>query len=238
MIMQEDYVLKRVMDDNYLNKIRAVCDGSSEDRELYELIENFCRQPENRRGIAFVPLLKKIEGLKGLTYSKHRDFWMILQDTWVKVYQQIASDFEPQEQSKSLQSSLVTWINKKLRLKYEEKDLWNKAKPLSLDALLNGDRDNKNTLGDLLSSLEADPMEQAIQEEEHQKLEQRLKKLYALTDHHPKYPECTIGKIFERLSRNNTWKQIKAEFGIPPKFQLRNWFHRQYQKIRKSLEEE
>ncbi|NEO53035.1 MAG: hypothetical protein F6K54_08035 [Okeania sp. SIO3B5] len=226
--------------DNYLAKIRAVCNGSSEDRELYELIENFCRQPEDRRGRAFIPLLKKIQGLKGLTRSKHLDFGMILQDTWVKVYQQIASDFEPQEQSESLQSSLVTWVNQKLRLKYREKELWKKPKlqTRSLDVLLNGDREHKNTLGDLLSSLEADPMEQAIQEEEHQKLEQKLKKLCAFPDHPPNYPECTIGKIAQRLSKKNTWKQIKAEFDIPPEYQLRNWFHRQYKKIRKSLEEE
>ncbi|NEP77746.1 MAG: hypothetical protein F6K17_05525 [Okeania sp. SIO3C4] len=225
--------------DSYLDKIRAVCDGSNEDRELYELIENFCRQPENRRGIAFIPLLKKIQGLKGLKQSKHRDFGMILQDVLVKVYQQIASDFEPQEQSKSLQSSLVTWINRKLGLEYRERDLWKqpKPKPLSLDVLFNSDNDSKNTLGDSLSSSEPDPMEQAIQEEERQKQEQKFKKLYALPDHPPKYPQCTIGAIAQRLSRNNTWKQIQAEFATPPGYQLRNWFYRQYEKIRRSLEE-
>lgn len=53
--------------DEYLAKIRNVCNGSAEDLELYEAIANFCRQTNDRkRRLAFVPLFKKIEKLRGL----------------------------------------------------------------------------------------------------------------------------------------------------------------------------
>ena len=239
--------------DDYLAKIRAVCDGSTEDEELYEAIAHFCQQPEKKRPKAFTPLFKKIQGLKGLKRLQNPDAGA---EIWIKVCQQIGSEFEPQKRSQSLRSSLVTWINRKLRMQYADADWCRKeqrrlkketgGRPTeSFDAPIDKyDNGNGMTLADLLPSQEPEPMEKAVEEENRENQEQILRKVYEVTDHPPEYPQCTFGEISKRLCEEpkKIWEDIKAEFNIPMKYQLRGWYSRKaktiFAKIRKSLQEE
>jgi len=227
--------------DEYLAKIRAVCDGTTEDAELYEAIAHFCRQPQHRRGVAFVPLLKIIQGLAGLTKSRHPDFEEVLNDTWMKVYNLIDSEFEPPERSKSLRGSLVTWINTKLRLKFEQLDLWDKdkTKPLSLDAPVGSDRgENRMTLGDLLPGSGVEVVEEAISESKQQENIAMLLKIVGDPKNYVRScPECTFKAVYEGrffADPPKTLKQIALEFGVNQS-NLRSFWNRTAKKIYNEL---
>lgn len=95
---------------------------SEREKQLHQLIEAVRQYPKKslpwRKAIN--QLLLEVQQLPGLTRSNHPDYWEILDDTLLKLSEQI-QDFEPQPPS--LEKSLVTWINLKLRLKYEVQGL-------------------------------------------------------------------------------------------------------------------
>ena len=267
------YVLEQVMgtnsdsQDEYLAKIRNVCNGSAKDLELYEAIANFCRQTNDRkRQLAFIPLFKKIEKLRGLTkvsnsskyYHNYQD---ILQETWEEFYKKFPAEFEPV--GKSLEGSLVTWINEKLRLRYKVKDLFDKprtdnkgnkpltpkqrfnqilrSKPKSLDARVSSnDFDNDLTIVDLLKSEKAGPMEEAIGEEQKQNINMLLEIVKDSKYHIRSCPECTFQAVAQRHifeEPPKTLRQVALEFGINYS-SLRTFWIRTCEKIFQELSPE
>lgn len=230
--------------DEYLAKIRNVCNGSAEDLELYEAIANFCRQTNDRkRRLAFVPLFKKIEKLRGLekvsnSSEYYHDYQDILQETWEEFYKKFPAEFEPAGQS--LKGSLVTWINEKLRLRYKVIDLYPKyrddnkgnkpltpkqrfnqiirSKPKSLDAPnSNNDFDNDLTIGDFLESEDPGPLEEAIGEEQKQNINMFLEIVKDSKYHMRSCPECTFQAVAQRLffeEPSKNLKQVALEFGV------------------------
>ena len=253
--------------DEYLAKIRNVCNGSAEDLELYEAIANFCRQTNDRkRRLAFVPLFKKIEKLRGLekvsnSSEYYHDYQDILQETWEEFYKKFPAEFEPAGQS--LKGSLVTWINEKLRLRYKVKDLFakprtdNKAnepltpkqrfnqilrsKPKSLDAPnSSNDFDNDLTIFDLLESEDPGPMEEAIREEQKQNINMLLEIVDDSKYHIRSCPECTFQAIYQRHiveKPPKTLKQVALEFRVNHS-SLRAFWNRTCKKIFQELSPE
>ncbi|MCP2730184.1 hypothetical protein [Limnofasciculus baicalensis] len=92
------------------------------DRYLRQLIETVCQEPKNslRWRKAMNQLLLEIQQLPGLTKSNHPDYDEVLDDTLLKLAEEI-QEFEPKHSS--IETSLVGWINIKLRLKYEVREL-------------------------------------------------------------------------------------------------------------------
>ncbi|GGA52883.1 sigma-70 family RNA polymerase sigma factor [Okeania sp. KiyG1] len=225
--------------DDYLAKIRAVCDGSAEDDQLYEAIANFCRQPNNRRRETFTCLFRKLQHLKGL---KRVQYPGADTEIWIKVYEQIGSNFEPQERSKSLRSSLVTWINKKLGMEYADTEWMRKEQKgeptLSLDYPVDKDDSvNSITLEALQFSEEPEPMEEAIQEEQKQNIAMLFQIVDDPENHLHSCPECTFKAVYEGYIFANprkTLKQIASEFGVNQS-SLRSFWHRACKKIFKEL---
>ena len=254
--------------DEYLAKIRNVCNGSAEDLELYEAIANFCRQTNDRkRQLAFIPLFKKIEKLRGLEKplekfkNYYHDYQDILQETWAELYKKLPAEFEPVGQS--LKGSLVTWINEKLRLRYKVKDLFakprndNKAnepltpkqrfnqilrsKPKSLDAPnSSNDFDNDLTIFDLLESEDPGPLEKAIREEQKQNMNMLLEIVDDSKYHIRSCPECTFQAIYQRHiveKPPKTLKQVALEFRVNHS-SLRAFWNRTCKKIFQELSPE
>ncbi|MCH2051177.1 MAG: hypothetical protein MK289_22805 [Trichodesmium sp. ALOHA_ZT_67] len=253
--------------DEYLAKIRNVCNGSAEDLELYEAIANFCRQTNDRkRRLAFVPLFKKIEKLRGLekvsnSSEYYHDYQDILQETWEEFYKKFPAEFEPAGQS--LKGSLVTWINEKLRLRYKVIDLYPKyrddnkgnkpltpkqrfnqiirSKPKSLDAPNStNDFDNDLTIGDFLESEDPGPLEEAIGEEQKQNINMFLEIAKDSKYHMRSCPECTFQAVAQRHffeEPPKTWKQVALEFGVNYN-SLRAFWLRTCEKISQELSPE
>ena len=253
--------------DEYLAKIRNVCNGSAEDLELYEAIANFCRQTNDRkRRLAFVPLFKKIEKLRGLekvsnSSEYYHDYQDILQETWEEFYKKFPAEFEPAGQS--LKGSLVTWINEKLRLRYKVIDLYPKyrddnkgnkpltpkqrfnqiirSKPKSLDAPNStNDFDNDLTIGDFLESEDPGPLEEAIGEEQKQNINMFLEIAKDSKYHMRSCPECTFQAVAQRLcfeEPSKNLKQVALEFGVNYS-SLRTFWVRTCKKISQELSPE
>ena len=109
-------------------------------------------------------LLMEIQQLPGLVRSSHPDYWEVLDDTLMQLGEKI-KEFEPRYPS--METSLVVWINRKLRLRYEVRSLSSPGRirpkpktalaeykaqirklPLSLDTPVS--EDGGETFGDLL----------------------------------------------------------------------------------------
>lgn len=109
-------------------------------------------------------LLMEIQQLPGLVRSSHPDYWEVLDDTLMQLGEKI-KEFEPRYPS--MEKSLVVWINRKLRLRYEVRSLSSPERirskpktaiaeykaqlrklPLSLDTPVSDD--SGETFGDLL----------------------------------------------------------------------------------------
>lgn len=92
------------------------------DERLRTLIETVQQQPPKslpwRR--AMNRLLIEIQQLPGLARSPHPDYAQALDDALMRLGQEI-NTFEPRQPS--LEKSLTAWINLKLRLKYEVREL-------------------------------------------------------------------------------------------------------------------
>lgn len=97
------------------------------DERLRRLIEAVRQHPKRSLSWrkAMNQLLMEIQQLPGLAKSSHPDYVEVLDDTLMKLGEEI-QDFEPIRPS-SLEESLVAWINLKLRLKYEVLGLHSQA---------------------------------------------------------------------------------------------------------------
>ncbi|MDJ0717826.1 MAG: hypothetical protein QNJ54_27000 [Prochloraceae cyanobacterium] len=139
-----------------------------DDREerLSKLIEEVRQHPKKSLNWrkAMNKLLIEIQQLPGLTKSSHPDYGEALDDTLLKLGDEI-QQFEPKYSS--IETSLVAWINVKLRLKYKVQELYSpnstrsaidpktaktefrqqaRKTPLSLDAPINSE--NSTTFGE------------------------------------------------------------------------------------------
>ena len=132
---------------------------------LKSLVEAYCSQssetPEKK--LITYRLLQAVQSLPNLSrvYQKQKnsyaqDFEEILNDTLLKIVQNICEDFKPKDDDYI--KSITKWINLKLRLYYEPKDKQrknNRHKLLELDRYINSTNDN-TTFIDLI---EANPDE-------------------------------------------------------------------------------
>ncbi|MGB3693211.1 MAG: hypothetical protein WA865_21555 [Spirulinaceae cyanobacterium] len=89
---------------------------------LSNLISTVCQQPKSslpwRK--AMNQLLQEVQQLPGLARSSHPDYQEALDDTLMRLATEI-QEFKPA--ANAVEKSLVAWINYKLRLKYEVKNL-------------------------------------------------------------------------------------------------------------------
>ncbi|MGD2180907.1 hypothetical protein [Lusitaniella coriacea] len=171
-------------------------------------------------------LILEIQHLPGLAKSSHPDYYEVLDDTFMRLADEI-EDFEPQHSS--LTTSLVAWINGKLRLKYAVRDLHNpnrikqttlrktpqrefreqgRKTPLSLDVSLS--RDSSDTFAERLSSpslweLQAQ-IERDMQQQKNIRIGIKLKQYLEedpdgiLRKCHPgDYPRCHCQVLSQRL---------------------------------------
>lgn len=92
------------------------------EQRLQELIAAVQQQPRQslKWRKALNQLILEIQQLPGLVKSSHPDYYEALDDTLMRLADEIL-DFEPQHSS--LTQSLVAWVNGKLRLKYAVREL-------------------------------------------------------------------------------------------------------------------
>jgi hypothetical protein len=138
-------------------------------------------------------LLAEIQRLPGLTRSNHSNYADVLNEVFVKLGDEIKT-FRPQQQS--LEKSLTNWINLKLRLSYEVRELHSPVRsraqsgaktaraefqqqaqkpPLSLDAPLG--TDGCTSLGDQLPAAAPSTLlelEDSIRQAQQQQMAQRI----------------------------------------------------------------
>ena len=93
-----------------------------QDKQLSQWITTVCQAPKGslvwRK--AMNQLLRAIQHLPGLARSSHPDYFEALNDTLVRLSEDIQS-FNPT--GTSVAHSLTAWINRKLRLKYQVREL-------------------------------------------------------------------------------------------------------------------
>jgi hypothetical protein len=200
------------------------------DERLGKLIEAVRQHPSGSLSWrkAMNQLLIEIQQLPGLARSAHPDYLEALDDTLLKLGDEI-QEFEPRQPS--LEKSLVAWINLKLRLKYEVRDLHasqqTRAKnpknpqaefqeqvrkpPLSLDVPL-GDEGSETLSDRLAASVPCTLLEieaQTGREQEQQKNQRIGVQLKQYIDQDPEgklrrchpqaYPECNCQILSQRL---------------------------------------
>lgn len=139
---------------------------SDRDEQLRKLVETVQQLPKGslQWRKAMNRLLVEIQQLPGLARSPHPDYAEALDDALMRLGDEI-QEFEPRQPS--LEKSLTAWVNYKLRLKYEVRELHSAPRsrsqqprnttaefrqqaqqpPLSLDATL---ADGNTTFGDQL----------------------------------------------------------------------------------------
>ncbi len=169
-------------------------------------------------------LLYEIQELPGLARCSHPDYPEVLDDTLIEVANRI-SEFHPRHES--ITTSLVLWINYRLRLKFKVKDLLcsrGRQPPLSLDQLLS--HEGSKTFGDILSDITStappDPgssiIAQRVWEYVEQDPERKLRNCIV-----PKYPSCNAQKVVRMLFSGSYYKkngqpnllEIAQKFDIP-----------------------
>ena len=164
-------------------------DMNTREELLSNLISIVCQQQKNTLAWrkAMNQLLREIQQLPGLASSSHPDYQEALDDTLMRLATEI-HEFEPNPDA--VEKSLVTWINYKLRLKYEVKNLQSsyqsrskksiktanleykeqvRKHPLSLDVPIGGE--GNQTFRDLILSQEPTTIweQQALIAEEQKK---------------------------------------------------------------------
>ncbi len=183
------------------------------DEQLRDLIDEVCRYKDLSLGRqkALNRLLVTIQQLPGIYKSSHQDYPEALNQTWEWVSRKIHT-FEPR--SRSVQQSLVTWING--YLKWRIKDLYapENQYSISLDRPIGDDEGDRTTLLDWLPDPQfttptLDLLEVKIvqiQEIERQRLGQRVRQYIQqdeegkLTGCHPrKHPKCNCQLLAMRL---------------------------------------
>lgn len=111
---------------------------SERDQQLQQLIAAVCQAtPQSWQWQqAMTLLLTQVLALPGLARSSHPNYPDVLNETLAELGDRLCREFQPQP-GLSLETSLVAWINKKLRLKYRVQDLYEPTRqpplPLEID---------------------------------------------------------------------------------------------------------
>ncbi len=150
-------------------------------------------------------LLLEIQKLPGLAKCSHPDYPEVLDDTLIEVANRI-SEFHPQHDS--ITTSLIVWINHKLRLKYKVRDLYSRGKqppPLSLDQLLSDE--GSTTFGDIFLLPDTLPEPESsiahcLWEYIDQDTEGKLQNCIP-----QKYPNCNAQKVARMLLSGSYYKK-------------------------------
>jgi hypothetical protein len=191
------------------------------DEQLRDLIDEVCRykDPSTERQKALNRVFRAIQQLPGIYKSSHQDYPEALNQTWEWVSRKIHT-FDPRaeklsrSESRSLQQSLVVWING--YLKWRIKDLYapDTQYSISLDRPIGNDEGDPTTLLDRLPDPQfvtptLDLLEikiVQIQEAQRQRLGQQVRQYIQqdregkLTGCRPrKHPECNCQLLAMRL---------------------------------------
>lgn len=213
---QQDERLRQI-----ITAVRQLADGSREWRK------------------AVHQLLSYIQGLPGLARCSHPDYPEVLNDTLALVCEKI-QEFQPD--SASLTSSLVVWINYKLRHKYRVLELYQyaPAHSISIDNQVRTEEESKATFAEQLPDphpsniweLEAE-IERWQQQRNIESVGTRLRqyieqdpegKLRSCSSR--KYPNCNCYLLSQRLYLRNppdNLARFASEFNVPYQTVVSHW---------------
>jgi hypothetical protein len=210
--------------------------------KISKLLQQVSQHPQGseQRRRAMHRLLIEIYHLPGLLKSSHPDYLDALNQTWEKVSRDICCEFQPR--SKSLEKSLVSWINGYLY--WRIKDLYSHNSALiSLDAPI-AENDRQITLIELLAETGLntprlsglDCYIEQLQEQENQCLSQRIVDYIhqdpqnQLKNCYPRaYPNCHCQLLSQKrllLEPAETFEDIAEELNIPLKQVTNHWYGR------------
>lgn len=205
------------------------------DERLRILVEAVRQQPKRSLSWrkAMNQLLIEIQQLPGLAKSSHPDYVEALDDTLMKLSEEIG-EFEPMKPS--LEESLVNWINLKLRLRYRVRGLHSQQLPLSLDVPISeaGGETFASQLPDERASTVWEIEAEIRQEQEQQKnvrigvrlkqyIEQDPEKKLRLC--HPRaHPHCNCQVLSQRLLlKHPPDKLVDLARDLNVKYHTLNW---------------
>jgi hypothetical protein len=210
--------------------------------KISKLLQQVSQHPQGseQRRRAMHRLLIEIYNLPGLLKSSHPDYLAALNQTWEKVSRDICCEFQPR--SKSLEKSLVSWINGYLY--WRIKDLYSANSALiSLDAPI-AENDQQTTLIELLAETGLNTPKlngldcyiEQLQERENQRLS---KKIVDYIDQDPQnqlkncypraYPNCHCQLLSQKRLLSEpakTFEDIAEELNIPLKQLTNHWYGR------------
>ena len=210
--------------------------------KISELLQQVSQHPQGSEQCqrAMHRLLIEIYNLPGLLGSSHADYLDALNQTWEKVSRDICGKFQPR--SKSLEQSLVSWINGYLY--WRIKDLYSANSALiSLDAPI-AENDQQTTLIELLAETGLNTPKlngldcyiEQLQELENQRLSNKIVDYIAqdpqnqLKNCCPRaYPNCHCQLLSQKrlLSEpTKTFEDIAEELNIPLKQLTNHWYGR------------
>ena len=209
--------------------------------DLLKIITSVCQHPDGswKWRKAMHQLLSYIQRLPGLASCSHSDYPEVMNDTLALVRERI-QEFQPAPSS--LTSSLVNWINYKLRHKYRILELYQPAPSnlLSLDNLVWTEEGSRETFADFVP----DPRPSSIWELEDQieqwQQQQRTESIGTKLRHYieqdpesklrscvsRKHPECNCHLLSQRLYLRNppdNLARFANEFNIPYPTVVAHW---------------
>lgn len=258
----KEYLRECACDEAYLNTLSAQLrdqrsqrlEGEAEHSEyLYSLISSlqyryWLERPGDReRARCQTLLISELQQLRNLAQSSHHDANEKRNDAWMKVLEQIHEFVLPLPEKKDeIKKELANWVNIKLRLKFELKDLpvqdeKERKVNKSLDQSISSSQDaNLITLADLLPDSRPSTLWEifdAIDEEWRQKAERLIaRKLLEYLEQDPDgilraicsrdYPQCTLHEVIIRRVLTfpaEPYRSIGAVLGTYPQVPHHLW---------------
>ncbi|MBW4626068.1 MAG: hypothetical protein KME49_11330 [Brasilonema octagenarum HA4186-MV1] len=233
-----------------LQELRQILDGSPEDIQLYQLISEFCQQKAGsfQRRKAFIPLLKRLQQLRGLAKPRrgyeHERYPDVLHDILIQVRDRLCTEFHPV--LPTLTGSLTLWINKKLGLQYKVIELFSPQtkREISIDNLINTEQGGE-TFNEIVSDRAIDGtirlsgILRVIEEENREKSHELDRKLRDYLEQDPQgklqncHPDCIdFCNCQELIKRRflkdppDKWHEIAKDLNIPSGTVTSHWHRR------------
>lgn len=205
---------------------------SERDEQLRQLVAAVCQAtPQTWQWQqAMTLLLTQVLALPGLARSSHPNYADVLNETLIELGDRLCSEFQPQP-SLSFETSLVAWINKKLRLKYRVQELHSptQSTPLPLEI------DLPATAACTIWELDAE-IEQQQQQRRAQRVGQQLQQYVEqdpearLRQCHPgAYPQVHAQVLARRLllkSPPDKLAEMARELEVPYQALYWHWKHK------------